>query len=82
MVYYINMNNVRNIIIRKMIEDFLRVKNKFNALEKIPMDYGTGELLYRSEVNTLVAIGKHKRTNVTELALRPVSYTHLTLPTN
>ena len=51
-------------------ETFLRIINKFKTLEKIPIDHGTGHLLYASEINTLEIIGKSPGINVTELAKR------------
>jgi len=47
---------------------FLRIINKFKALEKIPIDHGTGDLLYASEINTLEIIGKFSGINMTQLA--------------
>ena len=44
--------------IHNFAETFLRIINKFKALEKIPIDHGTGDLLYASEINTLEIIGK------------------------
>ena len=32
---------------------------KMNKLERIPIDFGTGELLYQSEIHTIEAIGKN-----------------------
>ena len=49
-------------------ETFLRIINKFKILEKIPIDHGTGDLLYASEVNTLEIIGKYSGLNMTQLA--------------
>ena len=49
-------------------ETFLRIINKFKALEKIPIDHGTGDLLYASEINTLEIIGKFPGINLTQLA--------------
>ena len=37
-------------------------------LEKIPIDHGTGHLLYASEINTLDIIGKYTGINMTQLA--------------
>lgn len=51
-------------------ETFLRIINKFKALEKIPIDHGTGDLLYASEINTLEIIGKYSGINMTQLALK------------
>src|SRR5271169_124611 len=45
-----------------------RIMNKMTAIEKSPCDFGTGDLLYRSEVHTLMAIGKNPGSNVTDLA--------------
>lgn len=49
-------------------ETFLRIIDKFKALEKIPIDHGTGHLLYASEINTLEIIGKFPKINLTKLA--------------
>ena len=51
-----------------MIHKFEKVMNKYNASEKKPKYYGTKDLLYRSEVHTIDAIGKKPKINVTELA--------------
>jgi DNA-binding MarR family transcriptional regulator len=47
-----------------------RLLNKMNAIEKTPRDFGSGDLLFRSEVHTLMAIGENPGTNVTDLAER------------
>ena len=49
-------------------ETFVRIINKFKVLEKIPIDHGTGDLLYASEINILEIIGKYPGLNMTELA--------------
>jgi DNA-binding MarR family transcriptional regulator len=49
-------------------EAFLRIINKFRELEKIPIDHGTGDLLYASEINTLEIIGDSPGINLTQLA--------------
>lgn len=51
-----------------MIHKFEKVMNKYNKSEKKPRYYGTKELLYRSEVHTIEAIGNNNKINVTELA--------------
>ncbi|MBU3157625.1 MarR family winged helix-turn-helix transcriptional regulator [Clostridium estertheticum] len=51
-----------------MIHNFEKVMNKYNAWEKKPRYYETKDLLYRSEVHTIDAIGKNNKINVTELA--------------
>lgn len=54
--------------IYELRDAFFRIVNKYNDVEKIPLDHGTGELLFTSETNTLEAIGKNPGTNVTGLA--------------
>lgn len=51
-----------------MIHKFEKVMNKYNKTEKKPKYYGTKDLLYRSEVHTIEAIGKNSKINVTDLA--------------
>jgi DNA-binding MarR family transcriptional regulator len=45
-----------------------RLLNKMAAVEKSPRDFGSGDLLYRAEVHTLMAIGNNPGANVTDLA--------------
>lgn len=45
-----------------------RIIAKSFELEKVPRDYGTGDLLYHSEIHTLHAIGVKPGLNVTQLA--------------
>lgn len=65
-VYYTDMNE--NIKYMSIIEKFTRMINKFNYIEKIPRDFGTGNLLYPSEIHLIETIGKTPGINVTELA--------------
>ena len=51
-----------------MVHKFEKVMNKYNASEKKPRYYGTKDLLYRSEIHTIDAIGKNNKINVTQLA--------------
>ncbi len=46
----------------------IRFVNKYNVLVKNPMDYGTGDLLYPSEMHALEVIGKDPGVNVTGIA--------------
>lgn len=47
---------------------FGRFMNKLKEAEKIPIDFGSGERLYSSEIHTIVYIGSHPDINVTNLA--------------
>lgn len=57
-----------DVMISGLMEKFLRVLNKYSAIEKIPMDFGIGERLYPSEIHTIESIGKNQEINVTGLA--------------
>ena len=52
----------------EIVELFIRLANKYNSLEKIPVDYGVGKDLYHSERHLIDHIGNHPEKNITELA--------------
>ncbi|MEM8496550.1 MAG: MarR family transcriptional regulator [Pseudomonadota bacterium] len=49
-------------------EQLLRLTNKMLWGRKHPRDYGTGELLYMSEVEVIIEVGQHPEINLTELS--------------
>ncbi|MBE9546817.1 MAG: MarR family transcriptional regulator [Proteobacteria bacterium] len=49
-------------------ETFNRIINKFASIEKKPRDFGTGDLLYPSEIHNIEIIGRNPGINVTNLA--------------
>jgi DNA-binding MarR family transcriptional regulator len=49
-------------------EQFVRIVNKYNSLERRPIDYGCGENLYPSEIHAIEAIGKHPEVHMAEMA--------------
>ena len=53
-----------------IIEKFSKIINKFNFIERIPRDFGTGNVLYPSEIHLIETIGKTPGINVTQLAKR------------
>ena len=53
-----------------MGETFVRVLNKTIENQKRPRKYGLEELLYQSEIHTIMLIGKNKGLGVTELAAK------------
>ena len=55
-------------ILGEIMEQFIRIVNKFNRFEKVPMDFGVEEMLYPSEIHTIEAIGNNSRINVSQLA--------------
>jgi DNA-binding MarR family transcriptional regulator len=52
----------------EILEQFVRIINKYNALEKNPLYYGGGENLYPSEIHAIEAIGKHPDAHMAEIA--------------
>jgi DNA-binding MarR family transcriptional regulator len=52
----------------EIITLFIKLSNKYQALEKIPVDYGIGKDLYHSERHMLDTIGDNPTLNVSELA--------------
>jgi len=63
-----SMIKTREKLLAEIMGQFLRVVNKFNRFEKIPMDFGIDEKLFPSEIHTIEAIGRHPQVNVTQLA--------------
>jgi DNA-binding MarR family transcriptional regulator len=53
---------------REIMDLFVRAANKYKALEKIPVQYGTKQNLYHSERHVLDNIGDNPGMNVTEFA--------------
>jgi len=51
-----------------MRDSLARIVNKFNRLEKRPLDFGTGEFLHPSEIHTMDAVGRGTADTVTALA--------------
>lgn len=58
----------REKVYEEIVGLFIRLSNKYNALERIPVDYGAGKDIYHSERHLLDQIGEHPEKNVTELA--------------
>jgi DNA-binding MarR family transcriptional regulator len=58
----------REKIIEEAANRFNRVIRKFKIAGRVPKDHGTGELLFSSEIHTIVAISENQKINITELA--------------
>ena len=52
------------------IDTFVRIINKYNSLNQRPLDYGTGDKLFPSEIHTLDTIAAGEDVYISELALR------------
>lgn len=53
---------------KEIIEDLLRFSAKINLLSKQAKDFGTGDLLYASEIHTIAMIANNQGINLTQLA--------------
>lgn len=51
-----------------LIDQFLKILNLYSVISRKPKDYGTGDLLYFTEVHTISMVGKNKSVNMTQLA--------------
>ena len=52
----------------KLIELYFRSHNMFTLMESKPRDFGSGDLLYSTEIHTIESIGKNSGINLTKLA--------------
>jgi DNA-binding MarR family transcriptional regulator len=51
-----------------LIETFQKILQVYSVIERKPKDFGTGDLLYVSELHTIAKIGQHPEINITQLA--------------
>ena len=54
--------------LQQLIDQFLKILNLYAVISRKPKDYGTGDLLYLSEVHTISMVGKNDFLNMTQLA--------------
>jgi DNA-binding MarR family transcriptional regulator len=53
---------------KELMDKFVRIMSKYGEMERKPRDYGTGDLLFPSEIHTMDVIGDNPGINITELA--------------
>jgi DNA-binding MarR family transcriptional regulator len=58
----------RNKASRKLMESFLRMVNKYKAMEKFPLSFGTEYKFYHSERHMLDIVGDNRSMNMTTFA--------------
>ncbi len=51
-----------------LIDQFLKILHLYSVISRKPKDYGTGDLLYFTELHTIKVIAGNKRVNMTQLA--------------
>jgi DNA-binding MarR family transcriptional regulator len=54
--------------LQDLIDLFLKILHLYSVIGRRPKDYGTGDLLYFTEIHTITMVGKNKRLNMTRLA--------------
>ena len=54
--------------LQTLIDLFLKILHLYSVINKKPKDYGTGDLLYFTEIHTITVVGKNRKINVTRLA--------------
>ena len=60
----------RKRVSQQLMAGFLRMVNKYNAMEKFPVSYDTEASFYHSERHLLDVFGEHPELNITDLAQR------------
>ncbi len=54
--------------LQSIIDIFFRMLHIYSVLDKKPKEYGTGDLLYVSEIHAIYSIGCNPEINITQLA--------------
>ena len=54
--------------LRELIDQFLRILHLYSVINRKPRDYGTGDMLYFTEVHTIAMVGRNRQINITKLA--------------
>jgi DNA-binding MarR family transcriptional regulator len=57
-----------NIELQTLIDQFLKILHLYSVINRKPKDYGTGDLLYFTEIHTIAMVGKNREINITRLA--------------
>jgi DNA-binding MarR family transcriptional regulator len=54
--------------LQSLIDIFLNILHMYSIVNRKPKDYGTGDLLYFTEIHTITMVGKNREINMTRLA--------------
>ena len=54
--------------LQTLIDLFLKILHLYSVIGRKPKDYGTGDLLYFTEIHTITMVGKNREINMTRLA--------------
>jgi DNA-binding MarR family transcriptional regulator len=54
--------------LQDLIDQFLKILHLYSVIGRKPKDYGTGDLLYFTEIHTITVVARNKSVNMTQLA--------------
>jgi DNA-binding MarR family transcriptional regulator len=54
--------------LQTLIDLFLKILHLYSIIGRKPKDYGTGDLLYFTEIHTITMVGNNREINMTQLA--------------
>jgi DNA-binding MarR family transcriptional regulator len=54
--------------LQTLIDLFLKILHLYSVIGRKPKDYGTGDMLYFTEIHTITMVGKNREINMTRLA--------------
>jgi DNA-binding MarR family transcriptional regulator len=54
--------------LKNIIELFLKILHLYSVINRKPKDYGTGDLLYLTEIHTITVVAANEEINMTRLA--------------
>ena len=57
-----------NTELQLLLDQFLKILHLYSVISRRPIDYGTGDLLYFTEIHTITTLGKNREINMTRLA--------------
>jgi DNA-binding MarR family transcriptional regulator len=57
-----------NTDLQQLIDQFLKILHLYSVISRKPKDYGTGDLLYFTEVHTITVVGRNNDVNLTQLS--------------
>jgi DNA-binding MarR family transcriptional regulator len=54
--------------LKDLIDSFLKILHLYSVINRKPKDYGTGDMLYLTEIHTIRIVGENEKINMTGLA--------------
>ncbi len=54
--------------LKNLIDLFLKILHLYSVINRKPKDYGTGDLLYLTEIHTIRIVGENENLNMTNLS--------------